>query len=1307
MIKYGLILIFVFSNLARLSALGPADICVKSTEGKEFWFGFMENRPGFGCPTPVPVNYLEVTVTSRFNCQFTITVGRPGTQIVSDVLQPNIPKKYRIDRTLAEPSGSENIEGKALHLVSDQPLNLYAMNWGYNSADAAVIFPVEALGNEYYAMCYEPHNYAVSGFSLICGGFITITNGKNSEFVVVASEDQTQVTITPSKITDQLKPANVPFTITLNKGELYQVQSMNAAGLNGQGDLTGSNIKSDKPVAVYSGSWATTVPVTSSSAWDHLYEQIPPLRTWGRKFVAVPLKSRGKDTYRILASVDQTTIRIGAKSPVVRDRGQFYEFMLNDNEASLIECDHPVLLAQYSNSNDVDRPPSLPSDGVWDGDPSMLIISPVDETREQVTFVAYDTPEITNKFFVNVVTRDDAVNQIQLDTNPISFNSLPNTGYAFAQVQIGVGSHNLASTEAGKGFIAYVYGFGGVESYGYGVGFNLSTRLDLGGDIHFARDTILLCHGETKTLDAGPYFSTYQWSTGETTQKITVNHNGYYSVTATTPDGCTLNNQVYVFESNPVVNLGVDTTICREPSKLLDAGAGFTSSLWSTNATTQKISANASGNYSVLVTNKYGCTARDTVHINVGKIPKLNFSKLDSVFCGIKSTTLNISTDAVQYSLHSTNPAVSITALSTTVPQFGAYSYNFTATGNYGCAADTTFSLRFQPLPTVDFDLKDNQCLKVGSQSIQYVGSGDDFAKYNWDLSGFLPGEIIKNPGLTKGPLIFDLKYQPKVTIGLQVVSKEGCSSEKRQLRLQRKPDFSVIVSDSAGCAPLSLNLSAIMNRSGDQLDYKWNMGNNDVGSGSPFSYTFPNPKQSYDVSVYAESKITGCRDTLLKPQWISVFPKPKADFSVQNPIQCVNGLFEFHAFDNGLGVQYKWDWGDGNKSTGINASHAYVADGHYDVSLAVESSNGCVDQSLVKEMVYVAPIPTVGFSLDPETCLEPGHNTLSYNGSSTDKDKFYWDLGKLDSEEIIQSPGTTPGPLVFELINHPASTVGLQVISQFGCKSENKVINIKRKPLFTFTSDVKSGCAPLQVKFSAKPDDEIDLLDYQWNFGDGKTQSGDEIFHTYLNPDQSFDILVIAHSKVTGCDGLIDKKQYISVYPNPKAGFSMNTSMVYNDQPRVSFTDQSREANQYAWDFGDGTRSFLQNPSHDFISVGIKRIQQTVFNEFSCQDTTAKELVVAIQKIFTPNAFSPTAKNPDDRQFLLYIVGVQKDGYHLKILSRWNDVVFECKNEIKGWDGRLSNGSMAPVGNYIWILEFVDFLGMAHRQSGTVMLIE
>ena len=892
MIKYGLILICLFLNFSKLSAQSSSGSCVKSTGGKEFWFGFMENRPGFGCPIPVPVNYLEVTVTSRFDCQFTISIGKSTTAIVSDVLQPNVPKKFRIDRSLAEPSGSEKIEEKALHLVSDQPLNLYAMNWGINSADAAVIFPVEALGNEYYALCYEPHNEVETGYNIFCG-LITITNGKNSEFVVVASEDQTQVTITPSKITDQLKAANIPFTITLNKGELYQVQSMNAPNLMDQGDLTGSFIKSDKPVALYSGSWATTVPKTSTYAWDHLYEQIPPIRSWGRKFVTVPLKSRGKDTYRILASVDHTTVKIVGKTTVVIDQGKFYEFMLNSNEPSLVESDQPVLLAQYSNSNDVDRPSSIPQGGAWDGDPSMLIISPVDQTREQVTFVAYDTPEITNKLFVNVVTKDDAVNQIQLDDQPISFTSLPNSGYSYAQIQIAIGSHNLNSTEAGKGFIAYVYGFGGVESYGYGVGFNLSTHLDLGGDIHFVKDTILLCKGETKILDAGSHFSSFVWNTGETTQKISVSKKGYYEVTASTQDGCVLTDGIHAVESNPVIPLGNDTTLCNSGSLLLDAG-DFSSYLWSTQDTTRTIPVKTPGLYSVSVINKYGCTSMDTIKVDMTERPKLKINRLDSVLCGSKTMTVDITADKGSYTLKSSDPSVVFQGLTATVPNYGTYPFTFIATDQYFCATDTNFTVRFHKNSSVAIQI-DSTCFRY-SLDAKYLG---DAVRNNTLFTWILADDTIAN-GIAKDQVHMQLgSNHLKNDLSLQI-AEEGCQSQKVIQKINVVPDLR---------------------------------------------------------------------------------------FSPADTIVCLSGELKFTATNSANVVDYEWNWGDGIvEHLSGNAVHRYAKEGYYDVQLTAKTDKNCTNTVKKEKLLFVAPVPSNGFSISDNSCLEKGSHTLSYVGSADAK---------------------------------------------------------------------------------------------------------------------------------------------------------------------------------------------------------------------------------------------------------------------------------------------------------------------------------
>ena len=1206
MIKYGLILICLFLNFSKLFAQSPSGNCVKSTEGKDFWFGFMENRLGFGCPTPVPANYLEVTVASRFNCQFTISIGKSTIPIVTDVLQPNVPKKIRLDRPKTEPFGSENIEEKAIHLVSDQPLNLYAMNWGVNSADAAVIFPVEALGNEYYALCYEPH---VDLRQSLCGSFF---NGKNSEFVVVASEDQTQVTITPSKVTDQLKPANIPYTITLNRGELYQVQSMNLPNLAGQGDLTGTYIKSDKPIALYSGSWATTVPNTSVSAWDHLYEQIPPLRSWGRKFVTVPLKSRGKDTYRILASVNHTTVKIVGKTTVVIDQGKFYEFMLNSNESSLIESDQPVLLAQYSNSNDVDRPPGVPQT-LWDGDPSMLIISPADHTRENVTFVAYDTPEITNKLFVNVVTKDDAVNQIHLDDQPISFTSLPNSGYSYAQIQIATGNHNLNSTEAGKGFIAYVYGFGGVESYGYGVGFNLSTRLDLGGDIHFVKDTILLCKGETKILDAGSHFSSFVWNTGETTQKISISKKGFYEVKATTQDGCVLTDGIHAVESNPAIPLGNDTTLCNSGSLLLDAG-NFSSYLWSTLDTTRTILVKTPGPYSVSIINKYGCTSRDTIKVNMTERPKLKINRLDSVLCGSKTMTVDITADKGSYTLKSSNPSVVFQGLTATVPNYGTYPFTFIATDQYSCAADTNFTVRFRKNSSVAIQI-DSTCSRY-SLDAKYLG---DAVLNNTRFTWIFAVDTIAN-GIGKDQIHMQLgSNHLKDELSLQL-AEEGCQSQK------------VI-------------------------------------------------------------------------QMIDVIPD--LNFAPADTMVCLSGELKFTATNSANVVDYEWNWGDGIvEHLSGNAVHRYTKEGYYDVQLTAKTDKNCTNTVKKENLLYVAPVPSNGFSISEDQCLEKGTHALSYVGSADAKDSFHWDLSSFLPGEVTQNPGDSMGPLIFDLKSQPNAKVSLQVISKYGCASETKSVLLQRKPLFTLLTPESQGCAPLSVELKAKSGDDVDQIDYLWNFGDGSTGNGSLLQHIYVNPDEKYDLILVASSATTGCRDTLLMPRFVTVFPTPYAAFSMDHDLFLSVNPFVHFFNESSDADNYLWSFGDGISSVEKDPVHQYKVVGTRNVLLEARNSFGCIDTASHKVSIALVKIFTPNAFSPNAINQIDREFKLYSNGVREEGYHLKILSRWNDVVFECKNEIKGWDGKLSNGSMAQPGNYIWILEFIDFLGKAHRQMGTVTLI-
>jgi hypothetical protein len=123
-------------------------------------------------------------------------------------------------------------------------------------------------------------------------------------------------------------------------------------------------------------------------------------------------------------------------------------------------------------------------------------------------------------------------------------------------------------------------------------------------------------------------------------------------------------------------------------------------------------------------------------------------------------------------------------------------------------------------------------------------------------------------------------------------------------------------------------------------------------------------------------------------------------------------------------------------------------------------------------------------------------------------------------------------------------------------------------------------------------------------------------------------------------------------------------------------------------------------------VKKGHQKVSLVVSNANSCTDEVSDTVLVAFDRLFPPNGFSPNAPNVVDREFKLNSDGINPEGYHLAVLSRWNDLIFEAKDEIKGWDGRMNNGSFAPAGVYVWILNFTDFLGRRHRQTGTVTVV-
>ena len=190
----------------------------------------------------------------------------------------------------------------AFHVTSDEPVSVYQLNKRTFSADAAVIIPSQALDTEYIVLAHiEPEADRVS-------------DTRESEFLVVATEDGTIIDITLSGNTIDGRSAGETFQITLDAGQMYQVQSEDD-------DLTGSRVVSVggtsggcQKIAVFGGNKWTNVG-GCGDARDHLIEQMFPVSTWGGNFLYVPYATRsGGDYVKIVAAEDGTEVSISGES---------------------------------------------------------------------------------------------------------------------------------------------------------------------------------------------------------------------------------------------------------------------------------------------------------------------------------------------------------------------------------------------------------------------------------------------------------------------------------------------------------------------------------------------------------------------------------------------------------------------------------------------------------------------------------------------------------------------------------------------------------------------------------------------------------------------------------------------------------------------------------------------------------------------------------------------------------------------------------------------------------------------------------
>ncbi len=234
-----------------------------------------------------------------------------------------------------------------------------------------------------------------------------------------------------------------------------------------------------------------------------------------------------------------------------------------------------------------------------------------------------------------------------------------------------------------------------------------------------------ICQGQTTTLTASSGFNNYLWSpTGNTTNTVSVSNAGTYTVTAT--DGvCNVTaSSTVAVNPNPTPVITGNSTICAGQNTTLDAGAAYDTYLWSTGATTQTISTNVAGTYSVTVT-KNTCSGSASIVVTVS-------SGLSPIILGNANACKGVPSTLSVGNFSSYIWSTGATTQSITIPNNLATTYTVTVTQG-GCTGTATKTVIVNnPSPINLFASALNIC--AGDTAILMVSSG--LNNYQWSPSG-------------------------------------------------------------------------------------------------------------------------------------------------------------------------------------------------------------------------------------------------------------------------------------------------------------------------------------------------------------------------------------------------------------------------------------------------------------------------------------------------------------------------------------------------------------------------------------------
>ena len=888
---------------------------VKAQADTTFWFAAPAITPG----------HAHLPILLRF-----ATYSQSAIITISEPANPNfIP--YTI--SLAANSATYVDLTSQIDIIENKPTNT-VLNYGLKIVSSATISAYyEEEGQVPAGTFNNPEIFPLKGRYAEGKSFVipsqTIFDNKeglnplpNNGFVIVATQDNTTVTVTLSDSDAIGHLPGIPFKINLNKGQSYSVTSI---GILASEHLGGSSVKSDKPICI-------TIfddSIVLGSHYDLAGDQIVAEEFAGNEFIMVrgdlnnPPDNKS-DYYFIWGITDSTVVNINGNKVATINRGQEYKGILSASSL-YITTSNPAYVLQFTGTAQEVTETSIPGIKCT----GSQIVSFVRSTDEYFQLDVLCKASQINSFLVNGVSGIIKGSLFSVVPNTqgvweyarINSTNLPNIDDIFlpgvaASVTNSTGLFHLGFLNGGTSTGSRL---GYFSSYGIGnFAPSPSTNVCINNDIQLQANLI---SGTTYSW-AGP-----QGFTSNVYDPVIVNaqpaNSGLYIVTATVPGCGIFNDTLSIVIYPPLTGSFVrtnDTTCAGVPKKV-------------------SVSLIGKAPWTLAYTDG---TKTDTIY-NITKSP-YTFSVAP------KKNTV--------YSFAYLNDAT------------------FCYTGAITINPSMYDTIVVNPLPTINFTASDSLC--IGNTEIISLNIT---GKSPWNVV-FNDGKDTLSDTVKNIPLF--VPVSPKVSTVYSVTSlkdSNGCSAVvpiNYKVQVFDKPKTAFTTPNEICLRDTAFFKDNSKDSSLKIVKWHWNFGNNttDTLKNDSTLYSIAN---TYNVSLYTVNNAGCISDTLTKS--IIVNPLPIAAFSHSSLPLCETRIIPFKDKSNPLVgniTRWHWDMGDSrivDTTNNDTVTNTYSKYGQYKVRLMVETNKGCLSDT-VSQIIKINALPIVGFVV-PEICLQDAAATF------------------------------------------------------------------------------------------------------------------------------------------------------------------------------------------------------------------------------------------------------------------------------------------------------------------------------------------